>query len=121
MAEATDVLAIAAGPSAVAVWELGKWLVVGRLKKGEKIEEQNATDDRTKLDTVLSVVTKMERELALLAQQLSTHSGTVNEVKARVDGMSLNYGTRLSQFEKDIVELRVRLIAIEDKPKRGRR
>lgn len=108
MADAVEAaqLILGGGGGAIALWKAAEWLVVNRLKRAEKAEEVAESEDRAKLDTVLNVVTKMERELALMAQQLSTQSGTVSEVKGRIDGMSANYGARLAQLEKDVVELR---------------
>lgn len=97
------------GAGAVALYKAVEWLVLGRLKKAEKAEEQAEETRDAKLDAVLEVVQRLDRDLSLLTQSLSTHVGTVAEVKGRLEGMSANYGSRLSQVEKDVVELRTLL------------
>lgn len=109
MSDLPDIVPLATGPAAVALWELGKWLVIGRLKKAEAVVEGVEKGDREKLDTVLGLVQKMEKELGIMTEKLSGYAGTVAEVKGRIDGMSANYGGRLSQLEKDFIELRTEM------------
>ncbi len=119
MAEGADLLLGFAGlPAGVAVWELGKWLIVGRLKRAEKTDEKLDAEKEQKLDALLQqgrelgvLVQRIDRDLALLTQSVSVHTGTVAEVKARVDGMSQNYGQRVAKLEQDLVELRTLLSA----------
>jgi len=72
-----------------------------------------------KLELVLSKLTALELEMRSLIEKLSTQTGAVAEVKARVEGISNNHGSRLGTLENAQVELRTRLIALEEK--RGRR
>lgn len=109
MSDVSDIIPWAAGPGGIALWELGKWVILGRLKKAEAVVEGVEKGDRDKLDTVLALVQKMEKEIGIMTEKLSTHSGTVAEVKGRIDGMSANHGARLAQVEKDLVELRTEM------------
>lgn len=72
-----------------------------------------------KLELVLAKLTALELEMRTLVEKLSTQTGAVAEVKARVEGISNNHGSRLGTLEQTLVEMRTRIIALEDK--RGRR
>jgi hypothetical protein len=109
MAEVSDLLPLAMGPGAVALWEFGKWLVLGRLSKAEKAVDDAEKAEKNKLDSVLAIVTKMEKELGVMTEKLLTQTGSISEVKARIDGISKNHGERLAVIEKDVVELRTLL------------
>lgn len=109
MAEPIELLPWLSGPGAIAAWEVGKHFLFGRLKKADRLEEDAESEEAKKLDTVLTVLQRVERDLALLAQQQTQNAATVNEVKGRIDGISANHGTRIAELEKTVVELRTLL------------
>jgi hypothetical protein len=118
MAEPSEIVGLLAGGGGgvLAVYKLAEWLVTSKLSKADKAEEK-ADEARekashelaAKMGEVLAVVQKMEKELAVMARDISTQAGSVNEVKARIEGISSNYGPRLAALEQGIVELRTML------------
>ncbi len=118
----TASLLVGGGGGAVAVYKAMEWLVVSRLKRSEKAEEHVESEaraalreQRDKLDEVLGVVQKMDRELATLTQSLQHHQNTVSEVKARIDGISSNYGVRIGALENGATETRTRMSSVEER------
>jgi len=83
------------------------------LKRGADAEEKAAESMAVKLDKVLEEVGAVKHELGLMAQSLSTTTGTVAEVKARIDGVSANHGGRLGELERKHENLETRLAALE--------
>ena len=113
MAEPTDIISAAGavlGGGALA-WKVVEWFLAARLKKADQLEEDAETEKDTKLDAIYALVQRLDREFGTLSANFSHYTGTVNEVKGRIDGMSENYGKRLSQVERDMVELRTLLTA----------
>lgn len=109
------------GASVLGLYKVGEWLVKSRFDRAEKTEadaeaaKAKATEDLgTKLEQVLAVVTKMDREFAVMARDLSTTTGSVGEVKARIDGLSANHGPRLAKLEEEMAR-------IDERLKKGRR
>jgi hypothetical protein len=80
--------------------------------------ERNRDD---KLELVLAKLTALELELRTLVEKLSAQTGAVAEVKARVEGISSNHGSRIGTIEQTLVEHRTRIVGLEDRPARGRK
>ena len=73
---------------------------------------------RKRVDAVLAKLSALELDFRSLVEKLSTQTGAVAEVKARVEGMSANHGGRIGSVEQAIVELRTRIVALEDARRR---
>ncbi len=74
---------------------------------GKRDKAEDVASD--KLDKLLADVAAMSAELKVISERLSGHAAEVVEVKARVEGISQNYGTRLGKVEEAIVEVRTLL------------
>ena len=92
------------------------------LEAKAEVSEANAERGRDdKLELVLVKLTALELELRTLVEKLSAQTGAVAEVKARVEGISSNHGSRLGTIEQTLVEHRTRIVGLEDRPARGRK
>lgn len=89
-----------AGPGSIVVWKIGEWVVASKVRRGESAEAKAEDERDRQLAEVLRVVQKMEGELALLSLKLSTQAVESGELKARIDGISGNYGGRLGGIEQ---------------------
>jgi hypothetical protein len=114
-------------PTDLAVWvggvvltALGGLLVffVTRLFSGkDKAEAERKDADSKKLDAVLEKIAHVEQRLEVIAERFSAQSGRVEELKARIDGVSSNHGPRIAKCEQDVVELRTRVDGLGRKPR----
>ena len=106
MSEPGEWVPYVAGPAGVVgLWKVVEWLVSSKVKRGETVEAKAEDERDAKLAEVLRVVQKMEGELALLSLKLSTQAVESGELKARIDGMSSNYGGRLGGVEQRLAVL----------------
>jgi hypothetical protein len=105
MSDGSDLLPWLAGPGSVIAWKLGEWLVGSKVKRGEQAEEKAEDERDNKLGEVLEIVTKMERELAVMGHKLTSQAVESGEIKARVEGMSANYGSRVGLLEQRLAVL----------------
>lgn len=112
MADPAEIVALVGGSSTAGV--IGKFLWDKYVRREERDEVQRDG----KLDAVLAKLSALELDFRSLVEKLSTQTGAVAEVKARVEGMSANHGGRLGSVEQAIVELRTRIVALEDKGRR---
>jgi hypothetical protein len=95
-----------AGPAGVlGLWKAVEWLVSGRVRRGEKAEEVAEEGRDKKLDEVLSVVQRMERELAVMAAESRRQAVALGNAEARISGMSDNYSARLGAVEQRMAVL----------------
>jgi chromosome segregation ATPase len=85
-----------------------KELIVRYVRRVDAHEDKEQATTTGKLDQVLSKVGILESDMRLLLEKLSTAAGQVAEVRARVEGLSANYGPRISNTETALVELRTR-------------
>lgn len=108
-------------PVAAAVWKLGEFLITGKLKKAEKKEEVSEAEEKGKLDKLLDLTTRMERDVALIRHDLASQAGAVAEVKSRIDGVSKNHGERLAELEGDVRELKTLVQQLLDGQRNTRR
>lgn len=115
MSDPTDIAVAALGSGGGVV--LLQQLISRLLKKGADAEEKAAASMALKLDKVLEEVGLVKHELGLMAQSLSTTTGTVAEVKARIDGVSANHGGRLGELERKHENIETRLGALERRRK----
>ena len=116
---ADELLTIAAtGPASIAVWKFAEWFISKRLNKAEKQEEATEAEEKSKLDKLLEAVQRMERDVALISRDLSMHAGAVAKVEERINGMSTNHGQRISQLERDVVELKTLVNQLLSSPRR---
>lgn len=122
---ADELLTIATGPASIAVWKLGEWLISNRLKKAEQLErdvevraEAAGAEERSKLDELLKLVQRVEKDVALISRDLSVNVGAVTKVEERINGMSNNHGQRISQLERDVVELKTLVNQLLNAPRR---
>ncbi len=112
MADVAELAAAIGGGGGAAF--VGKYLWDRFVRREEKDEHQRDS----KLDTVLSKLSALELDMRSLVEKSSMQTGAVAEVKARVEGISTNHGSRIGQLEQTIVELRTRIVALEDKRRR---
>jgi phage shock protein A len=82
------------------------WALVAR---GWKREDRTEGETADALKSLAEGQHAMQRTLDSISQALGTHAATVSEVKARVDGMSNNYGSRISGIEKLLERLDERI------------
>jgi hypothetical protein len=59
------------------------------------------------LDQVLSVLTRLERDMALMTERQAAQAASTSEVKARIDGVSANHGPRIASLEERVTRLEV--------------
>lgn len=85
-----------------------RWLVMRQVASGEKAVQHVEEERDHKLDEVLTVVQRMERDLAVMGHKLSTQAVEAGELKARIEGMSGNYGGRLGAVESRLAVLESR-------------
>lgn len=108
MADSTEIIAWVGGSGTAGIF--GKYLW-DRFVRREQREEESRD---VKLDAVLAKLTALELEMRTLVEKLSTQTGAVAEVKARVEGISTNHGSRIGSLENASTELRTRIVALED-------
>lgn len=91
---------------------LGKYIwdqVRGRKDKLEERTEDDAREamreQQEKLEEVLGTVRKMDRDLSILGDRLSTQAGAVTKIEERVNGIGEHYGPRIGQLEQRVAVL----------------
>lgn len=99
----------------LAPWAV-KWIFERLVRKQDAHEEQREAkleqrdhDLSLKLDAALAKLAHLESEVRIVSERISSQGAGVQEAKARIDGISANYGPRLSALEQSIVELRTRI------------
>lgn len=100
-----SLLPVALPVGAVAGWEFVKWLLFGRLKRGEELEAKAESATEQKLDLLLEKVTSIETEQRVAVERAAALDSVVREVKGRIDGLSANYGVRLGEIEQRLAAL----------------
>jgi hypothetical protein len=95
-----------AGPAGVlGLWKAVEWLVSSRVRRGEAAEAQAEEVRDKKLDEVLSVVQRMEKELAVSSAEARRQAVAIGNAEARIDGISTNHGARMSALEQRMAVL----------------
>lgn len=109
-----------------AVGFLFKYIWDSVQKKTAKLEATAEEDEKKdekkrdeKMDAVLAKLGAMELDMRSLLEKHATQIGAIAEVKSRIEGISTNYGARLGTIEQSLVEIRTRVVGLEDnRPKR---
>ena len=104
----------ASGATGLAIL-LGKYIwdtVRGRKESLEERAEIDARavahDQQEKLEELLAAVRKMDRDLGILSDRLSTQAGYVTKIEERVNGIGEHYGPRVGQLEQRVAVLEAR-------------
>ena len=111
MSDPSDIGGMLGGSAGAVV--LFKYLWDAMRGRREKLEERVESDRDTKLDAVLDKLSAVELDMRSLVEKLSTQTGAVAEVKARVEGISNNHGSRIGEMERAFTELRTRIVSLE--------
>jgi hypothetical protein len=98
------------------VW-LVRLLVDRFVTRADKVTESVEHGREAKLDAVLVLVTKMERELSLVSERQTAQAALVSKVEERINGISSSYAPRLARIEEQMARIDERMVAA----KRGRR
>lgn len=101
--EPSDALAAAGGSAGVAV--LAKYVWDSVRGRKDYLETQAEGNRDKKLDEVLSVVQRMEKELAVMAAEARRQAVALGNAEARIDGISTNHGARMSALEQRMAVL----------------
>ncbi len=127
VSDGSDLFGYGAGGGGVAL-VIAKFIwdsVKGRKDQLEKQVETTAkevdVERDKKMDAVLSKLGAMELDMRSLLEKHATQIGAIAEVKARVEGISANYGARISTMEQSLVELRTRLLISGENPPNSRK
>ena len=120
VSDPTEVLGLVGGTAGFATVSKYIWDHLQRrkeqLEERAELERDKAAHVSTeKLDSVLSKLVTLEVDMATLLEKNSTQIGLIAELKARVEGISANHGSRLGTAEQTLVELRTRIIGLEEK------
>jgi phage shock protein A len=92
------------GVGAVVTWAIGR-----AFRRSDTAEQEDTQEVRATLKTLVAGQYQMQRSVDAISQSMGSHAATVAEVKARVDGMSVNYGSRISGVEKMLERLDERI------------
>lgn len=103
MSDPTDIAmtALGAGGGAVILGRMAQWWLARGQSAVDRAEETAAS----KLDQVLVAVVRLESDVRLLVSKHDAQAAEVGEVKARIEGISANYGGRLGKLEERVVVL----------------
>lgn len=93
-----------------AVW-LVRLLVDRFVTRADKVSESVEHGRETKLDAVLSLVTKMERDLSLVNERQTAAAALVSKLDERINGISGSYAPRLARLEEQIARIDERMAA----------
>jgi hypothetical protein len=97
------------GLGGAALLKFGFDYLTQRAKKADDLEAGNRAEEAADIKRVLEAVTEIKSDMALFKQSLDTQGGAFVEMKARVDGISENYGTRLAKLEQGITSLETKV------------
>ena len=97
------------GGSGLGIGAVVTWAISRAFRRSDRAEQENADETRSTLRTLVEGQHAMQRSMDSLVQSVGTQGATVQEVKARVDGISSNYGGRISGIEKDLARLAERI------------
>ena len=111
-----DISGIVGGGAGVAV--LGKYIWDSVRRRKDQLEDKAEADRDDLLKQVLDKLGLLELDMRSLLEKHATSSGQVAEVKARIEGISNNHGGRLGTVEQSLVELRTRIVGLEDRPRK---
>lgn len=99
--------------------KLVEWLAkrfVSKADDAEKrvVDERDAREKEMaeKLDAIAMTLAEMKNDAVSARERQAALTSAHAEVKARIDGMSENYGRRIGQLEQEVAALKV--------PRRGR-
>ena len=96
--------------------------ITARAKKADQMEADDRAEEAADIKKLLEVTQEIRRDMALFQQTLNTQAGVVAEVKGRLDGISANYGTRLSSLEQSVAGLVTKLeLLLERTDRRARK
>lgn len=109
-----DAGALVAGT--VAVREGVAFLAKRFVSKADSVEEKREAerDERErsmveKLERLLAEVAELKTEVRADRERASAVQAAVNEVKARIDGVSANHGPRIGALEQELAALKARV------------
>lgn len=114
--EPSDILATGGGAAGVGV--LAKYIWDSVRQRKEQLEDRAEETRDAKLDTVLEKLGNLELEFRGAMERIAAQTSTLGEVRARVEGISANYGQRISEMEKELVAIRTRVEALEYRKRR---
>jgi len=100
---------LAQGGGGLGIGAVVTWAITRAFRRADKAEQEDAEEVRATLKTLVDGQHAMQRSVDSLVQSVGNQGATVNEVKARVDGISANYGSRISGIERDIARLTERI------------
>lgn len=101
--EPSDILATAGGTAGVGVMVKYAWDYLRN--RNEQLETKVEGDRDEKLDKVLTVVQRMERDLAVMSTEAKQQAVALGNVYERVEGISKNHGGRLGELEQRLAVL----------------
>lgn len=108
-AEAAEIAGYVAGGGG-AVW-LVRLLVDRFVSRADHVSDSVDAARESKLDAVLALVTKMERDLSLVNERQVAHAALVSKLDERINGISGNYNPRLAHLEEQIARIDERMAA----------
>ena len=89
------------------------WFTARFVSKADNAEKK-AVDERDarektmaeKLDTIVTTLADMKNDATQARERQAALAAAHSEVKARIDGMSENYGRRVGQLEQEVAALK---------------
>lgn len=95
--------------------KLVEWLAKRFVSKADDAEKR-VVDERDqrekamaeKLDAIVTTLAEMKNDAISARERQSALTAAHAEVKARIDGMSENYGRRIGQLEQEVAALKAR-------------
>lgn len=87
------------------VWDF----VAARMKRANELEQENSAEEKADIKKVLELSQEMKTELGLIKQSLATQKGEFDGLNQRVEGISTNYGGRISKVEQDVSAILAKL------------
>lgn len=94
--------------------KLVTWLTSRFISKADDAERK-AVDERDarekamaeKIDAIVTTLNEMKNDAVEARERQTSLAAAHAEVKARIDGMSENYGRRIGQLEQEVAALKV--------------
>jgi ABC-type transporter Mla subunit MlaD len=112
---------VGTGGGGIVAWKIVETLIGARFKKADKTEEHaeaaKVQAERAVAEDVKQLradMSEVKTDLRVLLEKLSRNDEEVRAVKARVEGLSSNYGARLAALEATVVEVKTKLASVED-------